>query len=355
MKSKVFVIMPFEEQFFEVYEMLKIKLGADFEFSHAGEEGNQQNILSDIIRPIYEADVALADLTGLNANVMYELGISHTFNKKTIIITQDDLAKLPFDLKQYRAKDYSTNYIKFEQLINYLKHNLDGAINGDVIYSNPVKDFIQINNIENNNWFNDNHNISLQEEGDKGFIDFLADIEENINKLTEDITVMSAEMETMTEGMDKATKEIERVNQNGGSGNAAFVKKQTKKAAGFVEKFEIQMREHNVTIQSLWDEIENNTLGLIENKFAIADGNKESLVAYLKSLLEMKKSINFSKSSIDELRVSLISNKGIERTMNKAIEFLAQDLQTYIDNSDRMVVSIDKILEKSKYVVGEIN
>ena len=32
--------------------------------------------------------------------------------------------------------------------------------------------------------------------------------------------------------------------------------------------------------------------------------------------------------------------------MNKAIEFLAQDLQTYIDNSDRMVVSIDKILEK---------
>ena len=204
-----------------------------------------------------------------------------------------------------------------------------------MIYSNPVKDFIQINNIENNNWFNDNHNISLQEEGDKGFIDFLADIEENLNKLTEDITVMSAEMETMTEGMDKATKEIERVNQNGGSGNAAFVKKQTKKAAGFVEKFETQMRGHNVTIQSLWD--------------------KESLVSYLKSLLEMKKSINFSKSSIDELRVSLISNKGIERTMNKAIEFLAQDLQTYIDNSDRMVVSIDKILEKSKYVVGEIN
>ena len=82
MKSKVFVIMPFEEQFFEVYEMLKIKLGADFEFSHAGEEGNQQNILSDIIRPIYEADVVLADLTGLNANVMYELGIHIHLTKK---------------------------------------------------------------------------------------------------------------------------------------------------------------------------------------------------------------------------------------------------------------------------------
>ena len=43
------------------------------EFSHAGEEGNQQNILKDIIQPIYEADVIIADLTGLNPNVLYDL------------------------------------------------------------------------------------------------------------------------------------------------------------------------------------------------------------------------------------------------------------------------------------------
>ena len=86
-KKKVFVIMPFQEEFFEVYEMLKMKFSDRFEFSNAGDEANQQNILKDIIQPIFEADVVIADLTGLNANVMYELGLAHSFNKKTIVIT----------------------------------------------------------------------------------------------------------------------------------------------------------------------------------------------------------------------------------------------------------------------------
>lgn len=64
-KSKVFVIMPFSDDFFESYEMLKEHFQDDFEFSHAGDEDNQQNILADIISPIYAADVILADLTGL--------------------------------------------------------------------------------------------------------------------------------------------------------------------------------------------------------------------------------------------------------------------------------------------------
>lgn len=120
-KPKVFVIMPFTDDFFESYEMIKEHFSENFEFSHAGDEDNQQNILADIILPIYSADIVLADLTGLNPNVMYELGIAHSFNKKTIMITRDELSSLPFDLKQYRAKDYSTHFKKFYELIIYLE------------------------------------------------------------------------------------------------------------------------------------------------------------------------------------------------------------------------------------------
>ena len=52
-KAKVFVIMPFSDEFFESYELIKSNFENDFEFSHAGEEDNQQNILADIIPPIY--------------------------------------------------------------------------------------------------------------------------------------------------------------------------------------------------------------------------------------------------------------------------------------------------------------
>lgn len=82
--------MPFQEDFFEVYEMLKERFYEKFEFSHAGDDiSTQQNILKDIVQMIYNSDVIIADLTDLNSNVFYELGIAHTLNKKVIAITRD--------------------------------------------------------------------------------------------------------------------------------------------------------------------------------------------------------------------------------------------------------------------------
>lgn len=353
-KSNVFVIMPFQEEFFEMYEMLKIEFSEKYEFTNAGDEGNQQNILRDIIEPIYKADVVIADLTGLNPNVMYELGIAHTFNKKTIVITKDDLSKLPFDLKQYRAKNYSTHFKKFAELIEYLKVNMDGAVNGTVSYSNPVKDFMTLAGLENTNQFQEKA-IELEDDTDKGFLDFLAEIEENANLLSEEIDSLKDEMEIMSGGISKSAAEIDRVNQNGGNGVASFVRKESKKAAGYITEFATKLRIHNQTIEKLWDEVENNTLGLLENKYANQEGNQESLIEYLRSLKEMKVSITESNVSVEELKDSMNGNLGIERSMNQAIRFVVEDLSTYVDNTQRIVMSIDKIIAKSKFVVGDLD
>lgn len=37
-KAKVFVIMPFEDDYFEAYEMIKSQFQEDFEFSNAASE-----------------------------------------------------------------------------------------------------------------------------------------------------------------------------------------------------------------------------------------------------------------------------------------------------------------------------
>lgn len=353
-KKKVFVIMPFQDEFYEVYEMIKMEFSELFEFSNAGDEGNQQNILKDIIQPLYEADVVIADLTGLNPNVMYELGLAHTFNKKTIIITQDDLSKLPFDLKQYRAKDYSTHFKKFAELIAYLRSNLNGVIDSSVAYSNPVNDFLSLQGIEGGNWFKKEQAI-LEDDTDKGFLDFLSDIETSTEKLSEEINTMSADMNEMTAKTDESTKEIERVKKTGGSGTALFVRKQTKKVAGHIETFAKKLKEHNTTISQLWDEIEKNTLGLLENRFAANEENKEPLVIYLKALHGMKNVTISSKGSIGNLIESMDNNMGLERSMNQSIRFVKEDLSAYQDVSERMCTSIDKILAKAKFVVGDID
>lgn len=352
-KKSVFVIMPFQEEFFEMYEMLKMEFSENYEFTNAGDVGNQQNILRDIIEPIYRSDIIIADLTGLNPNVMYELGIAHTFNKKTIVITKDDLVQLPFDLKQYRAKDYSTHFKRFAELIKYLKMNMDGAINGTVSYSNPVKDFMTLADIDKESWFYETP-LDLEDNTDKGFSDYLAEIEENADSLAKDIQTMTEEMNEMSSGVSKSTREIKRVKETGGNGIASFVRKESKKAAKFVSDFAMKLRIHNQTIESLWDKVENNTLGLLENQYAVQDNNKQSLMNYLNSLKGMKDAIIQSNTSVEGFKISVKQNMGIERSMNQAIRFLVEDLSTYIDNTQRIVTSIDKIIAKSKFVVGNI-
>ena len=69
-------------------------------------------ILDDIIRMIMEADIVVADLTGFNPNVMYELGIRQAIKGKTICIIKDEnLGSLPFDIMQLRTIPYKFDSI----------------------------------------------------------------------------------------------------------------------------------------------------------------------------------------------------------------------------------------------------
>lgn len=354
-KKKVFVIMPFQDQFFEVYETLKIQFREHFDFSNANDEGNPQNILKDVVQPIYDADIVIADLTGLNPNVMYELGLAHSFNKKTIIITQDDLNSLPFDLKQYRAKDYSIHFKKFAELVEFLNRMLEGAVDGSVSYSNPVKDFLAIEHIDTVDWFREKPNIDLVSNDDKGLLDFLADIESDSEELVESINEIGDDIRTMGEGVVKSGKEIERVNKSGGSGSASFKRKEAKKISQLVDSFSTKLRKHNTENFELWNKLENNSLGLLENPIAANDGNRDGLVKYVKSLISLKSAANESRPAVVSLKDAMNGSLGLERTLNQSIRFVIQDLDTFIDFIDNLDKSIDKIVAKSRFVVGEIS
>lgn len=47
----------------------------------------------------------IADLTGLNANVMYEVGVGHALGKQVIMVTQEPRA-MPFDVRGNRWCGY---------------------------------------------------------------------------------------------------------------------------------------------------------------------------------------------------------------------------------------------------------
>jgi hypothetical protein len=72
-------------------------------------------IIDDIVEEIQKSYIVLADVTGKNPNVNYELGIAHALGKPVILITQN-LADLPFDYQNVRAILYDPlSPIKMEE------------------------------------------------------------------------------------------------------------------------------------------------------------------------------------------------------------------------------------------------
>jgi len=60
-------------------------------------EPMRTGILQDIIKNLIFSSIVIADITDLNSNVMWELGVRQSFTKGTIIIAEED-TKIPFDL-----------------------------------------------------------------------------------------------------------------------------------------------------------------------------------------------------------------------------------------------------------------
>lgn len=106
------------------------------------------DILRDIILNLYRADLVIADLTSLNPNVIYELGIRHAFCKKTILITQNR-SELPFDLAGHQCIEYGWategEKQKFQKEISQLLTLIDK--HDDPRYG-PVHTYLGNNDIE---------------------------------------------------------------------------------------------------------------------------------------------------------------------------------------------------------------
>lgn len=111
--KECFVVMPIRTQgspefrhFRALYENVikpTVEL-AGFRVTRADDLQQSGSITKDIILPLASADLVVADLTGLNANVFYELGVRHALRGQgTIMIMDSGDQKIPFDINAYRV------------------------------------------------------------------------------------------------------------------------------------------------------------------------------------------------------------------------------------------------------------
>lgn len=115
--KKCFVIMPISDvegypkgHFDRVYEFI-IKpacMQAGFDAIRADVTAKTNVIMVDILKHVYDCDMAICDLSARNPNVFYELGFRQAFNKKTVLMI-DEKTTRPFDISAIRSFEYQSS------------------------------------------------------------------------------------------------------------------------------------------------------------------------------------------------------------------------------------------------------
>ncbi|MEO7214204.1 hypothetical protein [Mucilaginibacter sp.] len=99
------------------------------------------SINKQIIQRLYNDDLVIANLTGLNPNVMYELAVRHAV-KKPVVIMAENGTKLPFDLVDQRCIFYENSLHGVEGAKESLRSFLSSALDETNI-TNPIYDSLQ--------------------------------------------------------------------------------------------------------------------------------------------------------------------------------------------------------------------
>lgn len=106
-----FILMPFNDAFRPVYDtIIQCADTVQFSASRADDVFAGGHIIEDILRGIGEAEVVIADVTGKNPNVFYELGIAHMVKDiQNVLILTQTMDDVPFDLRHLRCIVYQRN------------------------------------------------------------------------------------------------------------------------------------------------------------------------------------------------------------------------------------------------------
>lgn len=113
----------------------------------ADKEPRPGEIITHVIENLVDADIVVADLSGKNPNVFYELGVRHTVANNTLLIA-DSIDDIPFDLRGLRAISYKYDPEGMLRFRKDLENAVRSIITGPQKIDNPVRRFLYTREVE---------------------------------------------------------------------------------------------------------------------------------------------------------------------------------------------------------------
>ena len=353
--TSVFVLMPFDKEFDPVYERFKRVLeDAGLTVSRADNIESQRNILKDVMEGIGRSDLIIADLTGSNPNVYYELGIAHASNKPAILLTQS-INDLPFDLRSYRLIEYDIHFARMEEAMeklgNYAKSFLEGAL----LTGNPVTDFYSgteevgaimavVDGGSHPKKDVDVKELATQDE--PGFLDDVVSIIDSYDQLNGITEYITSQTEILKAELDKATQEIERINANRNDSSPKAAQSVARRLASKMDTFNTAMTSANTEFSVVLAKNEDNLERVVSFQVEHKGGEDSDLIDLMNQLEQLLENGGYARDALAGWVDSMHAMPRMERRLNRAVDRGINELLAMQSNLDRFLASISRALNK---------
>lgn len=154
--KRVFVVSPIGSPGSEPYKKAAYALKFIFRRAlqppewevHRADEGKlSDSIGQHVIRSIVEADLVIADLTGHNPNVFYELAVAHAFKKPVVhLISKGE--RLPFDVFDQRTIHYDISDLEsVEDAVKDVRQYAEAVLDKSAEVINPLTNYAAFDRI----------------------------------------------------------------------------------------------------------------------------------------------------------------------------------------------------------------
>ena len=132
-----FVIMPFQDEQDSVYDTIKgVLTKLQIQVLRADDEYQAGHIPSHIRHHLQHNSFVIADLSGNNPDVMYELGYAHALRKPTIILSRNHDDQPEF-LRPFRAIEYGVGPTQIQALSRTLTKAIKDTLQRPVLMPRP--------------------------------------------------------------------------------------------------------------------------------------------------------------------------------------------------------------------------
>ena len=334
-KRTAFVIMPLTPDFNSVFDSFYCKIleanGMTVERADNGQ--NSQAITKDIVLSIRSSDLIVADLTGANPNVYYELGLAHAMDKPVIMLAQD-IDDLKFDLEAYRCLLYSTHFEDMDKARQALSGRIDAFLNGTLQFGSPVSDALGTP-VAVPSQQNESRPIALPEDDDLGSVDYAIRLEEGTSTLASSIARFGGETEALTGELQISTSEIQGWSTQQEQVSNRERRRLFRSLAEKMEDYARFLAQENACYAQGLEQTEAALDGLLNDSDALSGSDAAEVQRLSGVLADTEKSTIEFEQSISGAADATEAMPRVERTLNRARNETARQLHMLAEYATR--------------------